>query len=389
MVRNWSRSCNNFAFRISGILNKMPLFNPGVGSSVQTSEIEDGQITTAKLANGAVTVAKTTGLAGDPGFQVVAEDTTIGNYTSPNAAVGTSEQAGTALYTDADNGGNMGTNATITRLGETIKTGHASIGQTAVSIKMYLKKTNTPTDTVYCRVYNSSNVLQATFGSMSASDLTTSYIEYTFSGATHVIAAGDKFVAETTAHASNGISLSRASSNNVANAEATYYNGSWVDLATNEAYMTIYSVVPAIDENIFDDDETGSHWESDAEANPAIYVDQNGAAVDAVGIAIYLHANTTETEISIAGSTTTSFAAGDLLRTILVSALTTGAWNYIRFNRPLVKKRYFQIRGTSGNSLVLAISEVKILQKTESEMNRQMGFHPISNSDNSLDVGGD
>lgn len=132
------------------------------------------------------------------------------------------------------------------------------------------------------------------------------------------------------------------------------------------------------------DDATGTKWESDSEANPNVYVDCGGSAINLTALAVYLHANTTETEIKIQSSSNASDWTDE--RTITVSDLTTGAWNFIRFN--IVNARYLRVYGNSGSSLVLAISEIKYLTKTDSEILADLGILEISTSDTSLGLDG-
>ena len=46
------------------------------------------------------------------------------------------------------------------------------------------------------------------------------------------------------------------------------------------------------------DDDTAEYWQSDSEANPAIYVNC-GSSKNLLGLAIYLHANSTETSVKL------------------------------------------------------------------------------------------
>ena len=133
------------------------------------------------------------------------------------------------------------------------------------------------------------------------------------------------------------------------------------------------------------DDDTATFWKSDSEINPAIYVD-SGVAKNLLGLAIYLNADTTETEIQLRASADITFTSGEATRTILVSGLTSGAWNYIRWN--LVNQRYIQIYGNSGSSFVLAINEIKYLTKTDSEVLTDLTVLTISPTDTSIALNG-
>ena len=132
-------------------------------------------------------------------------------------------------------------------------------------------------------------------------------------------------------------------------------------------------------------DELTNYWESDSEANPAVYIDCESSK-NILGLAIYLHANNTETSVKLRVSSDTTFTDGENTRTVLVSGLTAGDWNYIRFN--LKKGQYIQVYGASGSSLVLAISQIKYLTKTDSEILQDLGILEISNSDTSIGLDG-
>ena len=145
------------------------------------------------------------------------------------------------------------------------------------------------------------------------------------------------------------------------------------------------SVIPSFSANNVWDDSTSTYWKNAAAVNPAVYVDA-GSAKNILGLAIYLHADTTETEIKIRVSTDTSFSAGETTRTITVSNLTAGAYNYARFN--LKSGRYIQVYGSSGSSKVLAITEIKYLTKTDSQVLQDLGILEISTTDTSLALNG-
>ncbi len=131
------------------------------------------------------------------------------------------------------------------------------------------------------------------------------------------------------------------------------------------------------------DDNTTTRWKSNAEINPNIYADMN-TSQNLCAIAIHPHANTTETEIKIQSSS--DAAVWTDKRKITVSKLTNGAWNFIRMN--IVNARYLRIFGNSGVSKVLAENEIKVLTKTDAEINLNHGHLAISNSDTALDLDG-
>ena len=131
------------------------------------------------------------------------------------------------------------------------------------------------------------------------------------------------------------------------------------------------------------DDDITNRWESNVETNPNIYADM-GSSTNICGIAIYPNANTTETEIKIQTSTDGSTWIDK--RTITVSNLTVGSWNYIRIHCSTA--RYIRVYGNSGSSKVLAISEIKVLSKTDSQVNSSHGHLSISSSNTGLGLDG-
>ena len=135
------------------------------------------------------------------------------------------------------------------------------------------------------------------------------------------------------------------------------------------------------------DDDLSLYWASNAEANPWIYVD-HGSATNCNSIALYPNAASTETEIKIQLSASTSFAGEETLaRTIDYSNLTNGAWNFIRFNNT-ANTRYARIYGSSGDSSVLAFNEIKLLNFSDAAVAGEHGHLGISGTDTSLALNG-
>lgn len=108
------------------------------------------------------------------------------------------------------------------------------------------------------------------------------------------------------------------------------------------------------------DDDLATFWQSSAAVNNWIYVDV-GSQKDLSQMTIYPNAATTETQYKIQYSN--DLATWTDLRLINVSALTNGAYNYIRFNT--VTARYVRIYGNSGGSNVMAINEIKVDETNE------------------------
>lgn len=130
--------------------------------------------------------------------------------------------------------------------------------------------------------------------------------------------------------------------NTVEVSEIKFYNDTLTPVGTQAASNAI-------------DNDVATYWESNQAANNWIYVDQ-GTAKDLTSLTVYPKSTTTETQFKIQWSNDTSTWTD--LRTITVSALTNGAYNYIRFNT--IRARYLRIYGSSGSSYVIAINEIKV-----------------------------
>ena len=130
--------------------------------------------------------------------------------------------------------------------------------------------------------------------------------------------------------------------------------------------------------NVIDND-TSVLTKTNAETNPYISVGLS-ASGNISQIALYLHGDTTETEIQI--QTSPDNSTWTTKRTITVSNLSSGAWNYIRLNTTI--GQYVKVLGSSGSSAVLAIGEIKLLTATDSEVSINHGHVAISSTDTTL-----
>lgn len=327
---------------------------------------------------------------------VVSSTSTIGDYTDPVAAVASStgSASSSALVVTVDptnDSGNPINNGTQTAVGYKAETSQSVlIGKTINGCGFKLYKLGTISGTGYFRVYNGAGTLMGTFGTLDISTITETTVGtagwYTAQGGyTHTIIEDDRIVFYSdNGDASNRVLLAQdgAGSFDTNYTTRTVLAGTWAEGGSGDVpAMELYELSP----NVVYDDNTSTHWQSNAEVNPKIYVD-GAAAKNFLGLAIWLHANNTETEIAVRCSTDTTFTSGENTRTILATSLTAGAWNYIRFN--LVNARYIEIYGNSGSSLVLAISEIKYLTKTDSQVLADLGILEISATDTSLSLDG-
>jgi hypothetical protein len=295
--------------------------------------------------------------------------TTIGDYTAPTAATGTSVDAATTdtgtLVSQTTGSNQRDIYSGQTRAGLKADTGSALIGKVITQVRVRLLKQASPTGTYYVRVRNSSDTIIGTFGSGDVSTLTAGFQNYDFSSYTWTVAEGDRLSVEYTGgDVGNKLNLAYSASDEYDSTatEWFYHTGSYTDVNHDE--LNFVFTGPTAD-MVFDD-STATKWQSDNETNPAIYVDCGGSNVNLVGIAIHPHANSTVTEIKIRASTDATFTDSENVRTITWSDITEGSWNYIRFNA--VNARYLQIYGTDGGSAILSINEIKYLTKTDSEL---------------------
>lgn len=131
----------------------------------------------------------------------------------------------------------------------------------------------------------------------------------------------------------------------------------------------------------------GEYWTSTQETNPFIYVDM-GSSTFTSQVAIYHNStDTTETEYQI--QTSDNASTWTTRRTINVSDLTNDSWNFIRFNP--TNARYVRVYGSSGNSLVMSIDEIKVLKGidvTTATNIQNHGHLTISATDTTLSLEG-
>ena len=366
------------------------------GAALQ--ELTIGGEGSAMTVSGGVPTWAAAGPAGDvlSAILVMANSTTIGDYTQPaSATCSSAASSGTATVTIT---GVFGYNHSLyngsqIRGGEEFNVDAALRGQTVSEISAWLKKTGSPTGLGYFRAYDSGGALVATFGSVDVATFTGSYVEYSSgTGATRILATGDKLVFEYSGgDASNNVQMEVAATclydcPGATRTRQTDYSvaGGWSTNNTNDYHMSFtYENFPNPCSNAVDDN-TATYWQSATETNPNIYVDLSSSTTCS-NIGIDPNSATTETEVTIQSSD--DAVSWTTQRTILTSNWTNGAWNYIRFN--LATARYWRIYGNSGNSVDLAINEIKVLNGVSDANVRTLHGHiPISSSDTSLNNAG-
>ncbi len=292
--------------------------------------------------------------------------TTIGDYTAPNAAVATSTGYDTPSTTTIsgvfgfDHGLYSGSR---TRSAENFGASAALIGRTLTQFSFWLKKSGSPTGTLYFRVYDSGDSLVSTFGTLDVSTLTTSYVEYSSgTGATRVLTSGDRVCVEYSGgDSSNKVLVEVAASDlyDTSNTQTDEYNGSWTPNPDNDYHSSFTTGATFTASKIYDTD-TGTRWQSTSENTPAIYVDLSGSAREIVGVALNIDkTNTTATSIKVRASTDTSFADAENIAYVNISDFTDDTWRFLANNFLTTNCRYVQVIANE-NSCVLAINEIKV-----------------------------
>jgi len=318
---------------------------------------------------------------------VMANSTTLGDYTQPAAAFATSA-TGTETTTESDNT----TGSTQTQTFDDIQTGKITgltVGATITSVEVNCSVTGSRN---WRAGYYSDNggvpdALLEDIGEVGA--LSTGFNTATANGtqvvpgdgivwvAFQVSASGASMVARLTPHNTGGYAIS----NTYGDGMPSPFGAGGIDKGINVKITTLEGGQPASNAV---DDNTATYWESTSETNPAIYVDMTSSTTTS-NFAVYPNTLTTETEIKIQSSTNASDWTDK--RTITYSNLTEAAWNYIRFN--LTTARYWRIYGNSGDAAVLAIDEIKVLDAvSDTDVRTLHGHLPISSSDTSLNNAG-
>jgi len=123
-------------------------------------------------------------------------------------------------------------------------TNYACLANEVTSLTFKLQKTNSPTGTLYCRIWSSANVLQCTLGSKDVSTVSASATDYEFASpdVSYTCSNGDYMGIEfDDGDASNYLKVYVQNGAATANAGQAVYQASWV--ATNTS-RTVYYIQP-------------------------------------------------------------------------------------------------------------------------------------------------
>ena len=137
--------------------------------------------------------------------------------------------------------------------------------------------------------------------------------------------------------------------------------------------------------NYTKDNSTATRLKTSSEVQAKCYWDL-GSSVNVSAIALWSHSDTNATQVKIRGSDTTTFTDAGLVRTINISALTHGQYNYIRFN--LKTFRYWEIIVTDATAKVLSINEIKFYAVTSEYRDANHGHTLIDSSSTTIGLDG-
>lgn len=319
---------------------------------------------------------------------VMANSTTIGDYTQPAAATATSAVPVTGETTTANNetGGTNGSSNIFVFVGQL--TGLA-VGATIKSVEVNCSVTDGANWRAGYYTDSGAGVPDALMEDIGEVGALAAGFNTANANLTQVVPAdGIVWVAVQCSTAGATVVARAASTGGYSDANAYAsglpdpFSSSGADRAVDVKITTVTALGQPASNAI--DDNLATYWESNSEVNPAIYVDMS-ASTTTSNLAVYPNTATTETEIKIQSST--DAVAWTDKRTITYSNLTEAAWNYIRFN--ITTARYWRIYGNSGNAGVMAIDEIKVLDAvSDADVRTLHGHIPISTSDTSLNNAG-
>jgi hypothetical protein len=302
-------------------------------------------------------------------------DLCICNYTTPCSATGSSlSECGTRIILHSHTPNNCGAEGFTSYCSHSVVavngacTNSVLNGGTYSQVVFLLKKnTCTVSGTIQARTFDCSGCTVACWDSIAANSLTTCWAEYTFTAPTscdywqpvdctqsqiglyHAAKSNSSFGTDNAGDSFDGTSTRRKRGS----------TGKPTCLQTTDAWFKLlhFSACASVD------DDLCTHWRSNSEVNPNIYVDM-GTAQNITMVAIHPHCASTVCEIKI--QTSSDACTWTDLRTITWSNVTEGAWNYIRLN--VSNARYLRIYGNDGGSKILAMNQIKVLTRTADQI---------------------
>lgn len=293
--------------------------------------------------------------------------TTIGDYTSPNAAVASSVAGGTnSLDINNNNNANPqqvgGGGGAYNRIGVKFTSSSAHLNKVVDKVSFWLKKTGSPTGTASVVIRNSAGTIKQTIGTLDVSTLTGSYAWYDFTSSNPLpVTETDDRIEIVFTGGSGGnlvdVGYDAGARYDGVNTHASVYVSSYTDSTGADVSFRLYTSVNTA--SYVYDGNTGTAYTSADEANPNIYVDLSGSTREIVGIALNINKTTTTvTSLKIRASTDTSFADAENVAYVNISDFTDDTWRFLAINFLADNRRYVQIYANETG--VLSINEIKV-----------------------------
>ena len=367
-----------------------------ITSNTAKVSLDDNSVTVAKLAHGTadkylgfdssgVPEEKTvsTGVASDTGVQTVS--TTIGDYTTGSSATSSSASPNTS-------GGTTTANLNYPRVNS-----FHNFGTYSSEFQFLRSGFGSPTHLIGAKIYGITGYFARDSGSSTGFPIKIVYkpvigtiaSQFDFSGTFtwNVVAPvpnGTLFTEKTCTDNHNHVMAD-------GDVFQWYNTNTWGTMyyetpsgSQNPTIVISHELVHTFTASNNVDNDTATIAKTNSEANAWIAIGLASSS-NITQVAIYLDSATTETEIKIQTSPDNSVWTDK--RTITVSNLSTGAWNYIRMNN--VTAQYLRVYGSSGVSKIIAIGETKIMTATDGQVATGHGHLAISSSDTSLALNGE
>lgn len=287
-------------------------------------------------------------------------DQTIGDYSTPTAAVGSSAQNATIGSNFTSTTGSSSGWSTLVVAEEL--TGMTS-GKRFTSVEL---KIHTAAGNVRVKVYDTTGTsgrpgaLLAESNSIAVTSSTDNVQDFLLTTNGTVPANGKVWAAFETDSATLSLDLVtvgafRCTVSHTYGAGPDPY-GTCTTSTTNAVYIKLNNYAGA---NLVFDGSTTTEWKSISETHPNVYFD-TGSAQILSGYAIYPDTgSTTCTQILI--QTSTDASSWNTKRTTNISLLSNGAWNFLRYDMDTANERYIRTYCNDAGSKILAIWELKAL----------------------------
>lgn len=281
-------------------------------------------------------------------------DTTVNDYTQPNTAVVSSP---TPTFTD--NGKTATTNTLSTGNVHVVKFTGLAVGRQINGLKYDCSSSCTGSIRIKMYADDGGGGAPGTLLAQSnAFPVATGINEVPFSSIGIVPASSNIYVGMEVSTADVFVNTHGASG--VEQAVAHVFGVGPNPFGAATAMILEWHIILVTDSGLLSvDSNTNTEWQSSNETHPNVYVD-TGSAQILSALAIFPdNTKTTSTQLLIQTSPDT--LSWTTKRTVNVSALSNGTWNFIRWDIDSINERYVRIFGNDVSNKTLTIPEIKVL----------------------------